>query len=65
MSRMADLLEIRIKDSSYRTYYKLITRVSDKKKIIQMIEDLKAFGVNLEQLSKIKRKVNIFGEVIE
>lgn len=64
-SNSADILEIKVKDACYRTYYKVRVRVSDVKKIKQILNDLKVgYGIDLTDIKKLEQKFDIFGEPI-
>lgn len=65
MGHGSDILEIKIKDATYRTYYKISVRISEIDRIQQIVKDLEHFGINLTRISKRPKRFNVFGEMIE
>ena len=41
----SDTLEVRLRDQTLTTYYRTIVNINDKKKMLQLLKDLKDKGV--------------------
>lgn len=68
MVQNSDMLEIRLKDASYRTYYKIRVPVADKRKLAKIITDLKIiYGIDLTEIKidENTKAYNLFGEPLD
>lgn len=56
-----DIIEIKLWDNQYHTYYKRKARVGDKVKIAEMLLEIKqAYGVDLLKDGKKRKEINWF-----
>lgn len=46
VKRNGDILEVKLRDSSFNPYFSRNVRINDKKKIKELVEDLQDKGVN-------------------
>jgi hypothetical protein len=49
-SNIDDILEVKVSNSSYQTFYKKKVRVNDKKELLILFSDLDKLGIDLKCL---------------